>query len=49
VTFNSKNRRGIAKKSVRVFSNDPDNPIVIVTIMANVRRPEDILDSDEKQ
>jgi hypothetical protein len=49
VTFNSKNRRGKSKKIIRVFSNDPENPIFTVTIMANVKQPQDIVDSVEKQ
>lgn len=49
MTFNSKNKSGKSKKTIRIFSNDPENPIVIVTIMANVKRPQDIVDSNEKQ
>jgi hypothetical protein len=36
VTFNSAGRMGKQKKIIRIESNDPDNPQVIVTIKGNV-------------
>ncbi len=36
VTFNSAGRFGKQKKLIRIESNDPDNPQVIVTIKGNV-------------
>ncbi|TDJ54855.1 MAG: DUF1573 domain-containing protein [Ignavibacteria bacterium] len=42
VTFNSAGRFGKQKKLIRIESNDPDNPQVIVTIKGNV-----VLSDDE--
>ncbi len=36
VTFNSAGRFGKQKKLVRIESNDPENPLAIITIKANV-------------
>ena len=41
VTFNSTGRLGKQKKIIRIESNDPDNPQVIVTIKGNVVLPDD--------
>lgn len=41
VTFNSAGRFGKQKKLIRIESNDPDNPQVIVTIKGNVVLPDD--------
>lgn len=40
VTFNSKGRRGIQEKQVRVSTNDPDNQTIVLTIKCNVVVPE---------
>jgi Protein of unknown function (DUF1573) len=36
VTFNSANRKGIQHKTVRIFSNDPENPEMMLSITGNV-------------
>ncbi len=36
VTFNSANRKGTQHKTVRIFSNDPENPEMMLSITGNV-------------